>query len=160
MKVCAKPQVIVGVLTIGLAVIAFAPTFAFAQSDLPPGSPQLITPEDMVKLLQAPKGEKPVVLDVGPSLLYMQAHIPGAEYVGVASTAQGMQALRARVKALPKNTFLVLYCGCCPWSHCPNVRRAYSELHKLGFNDVKVLYIPNNFGADWVDKGYPTIRGQ
>ena len=76
------------------------------------------------------------------------------------TTPQGIQSLRTRVKALPKTTFIVLYCGCCPWNHCPNVRPAYNELHKMGFSDVKVLYIADNLGADWVDKGYPTIRGQ
>ena len=131
-----------------------------AQSELPPGSPQLISPEDLVKVLQQPAGEKTLVLNVGPSLLFMQAHIPGADYVGAASTPQGMQALRARVKSLPKNSSIVLYCGCCPWNHCPNVRPAFNELHKLGFSSVKVLYIADNFGADWVDKGYATIRGQ
>jgi hypothetical protein len=25
---------------------------------------------------------------------------------------------------------------------------------------VKVLYIASNFGADWVDKGYPVSKGQ
>ena len=90
----------------------------------------------------------------------MQAHIPGAEYIGAASSPQGMQALRTRVKPLAKNTSIVLYCGCCPWSHCPNVRPAYNQLHKAGFSNVKVLYIADNFGTDWVDKGYPTIKGQ
>ena len=131
-----------------------------AQSELPPGSPELLNPEELVNLIQSPAGEKPLILNVGPSLLYMQAHIPGAEYVGAASSPQGMQSLRSRVKAMPKNTFIVLYCGCCPWSHCPNVRPAYNELHKLGFGNVRVLYIADNFGTDWVDKGHPTIRGQ
>ena len=142
-----------------VAVLALGAAAA-AQSELPPGSPQLINPEELVKLLQAPAGEKPVILNVGPSLLYMQAHIPGAEYIGSVSSPQGKQALRMRSKSLPKATFIVLYCGCCPWDHCPNVRPAYDELHNLGFSNVKVLYIANNFGADWVDKGYPNIKGQ
>jgi thiosulfate/3-mercaptopyruvate sulfurtransferase len=147
-------------LALLLLFASVAAHVVFAQSELPSASPQLISPEDMVTALQAPAGEKPLVLNVGPSLLYMQAHIPGADYVGATSTPQGIQALRARVKALPKSSFIVLYCGCCPWSHCPNVHPAFNELHKLGFNHVKVLYLADNFGADWVDKGYPTIRGQ
>ncbi len=153
MKICIRLAV-----SIVLAMLAIAP--ALAQSELPPGSPQLINPEDLVKLLQAPKGEEPLILNVGPSLLYMQAHIPGAEYIGAASTPQGMQALRARVKPLSHNKSIVLYCGCCPWNHCPNARPAYDELHKMGFSNVKVLYIADNFGVDWVDEGYPTIKGQ
>jgi len=30
----------------------------------------------------------------------------------------------------------------------------------MGFTNVKVLYIADNFGADWVDKGYPTAKGE
>jgi thiosulfate/3-mercaptopyruvate sulfurtransferase len=129
-------------------------------SDLSPGSPQLMSPEELFNLIQSPKGEKPLILNVGPHLLYMQAHIPGAEYIGAGSDKQGIESLRRRLKAQPHNTFIVLYCGCCPWAHCPNVRPAYEELHKAGFSNVKVLYIADNFGTDWVNKGYPTIKGQ
>jgi thiosulfate/3-mercaptopyruvate sulfurtransferase len=135
-------------------------TEAQSASELAPGSAHLINPEDLVNTLQSPKGEKPLVLNVGPHLLYMQAHIPGSEYIGAGSDSQGIESLRRRVKPLPRKTMIVLYCGCCPWSHCPNVRPAYNELHKAGFSNVKVLYIADNFGADWVYKGYPTIKGQ
>ncbi len=140
-------------------MFVLAVTAAVAQSELAPGSAQLINPEDLVKILQAPKGDKPLILSVGPSSLYMQAHIPGSEYIGAGFTSQGIDSLQRRVKSLPHNRFIVLYCGCCPWSHCPNVRPAYDELHKLGFTNVKVLYIADNFGADWVYKGYPTVKG-
>ena len=130
-----------------------------AQSGFPPGSSQLISPEELSKAVQAPKSEKPVILNVGPSLLYMQAHIPGAEYIGAGSSAQGLASLRTRVKSLSHDAHIVLYCGCCPWEHCPNIAPAYTALQKLGFKNVKVLYIANNFGADWVDKGYPTVKG-
>jgi thiosulfate/3-mercaptopyruvate sulfurtransferase len=143
------------ILALGLATA----TAALAQSELAPGSAQLLNPEDLLKIIQAPKGEKPLILNVGPSLLFMQAHIPGAEYIGPDSDSQGIGTLRRRVKTLPHNMFIVLYCGCCPWSHCPNVHPAYNELHKLGFTNVKVLYIADNFGTDWVYKGYPTIKG-
>jgi thiosulfate/3-mercaptopyruvate sulfurtransferase len=144
------------ILVLGLA----AATAAVAQSDLEPGNAQLISPEDLLKVLLAPDGDKPLILNVGPHLIYMQAHIPGAEYIGPGSDSQGLESLRRRVKALPRSTFIVLYCGCCPWSHCPNVRPAYDQLHKMGFTNIKVLYIAENFGTDWVDKGYPTIKGQ
>ena len=137
-----------------------AATAALAQAELEPGSTRLISPEDLLKLLQAPKGDKPLILNVGPSLIYMQAHIPGSEFIGPGSDSQARESLRRRVKTVPHNSFIVLYCGCCPWSRCPNVRPAYNELHKLGFTNVKVLYIADNFGTDWVEKGYPTIKGQ
>ena len=120
----------------------------------------IIAPEELVKILQSPKGEKPLVLSVGPYVMYLQAHIPGAEYIGPGSTTNGLEQLRKRVASLPHNKYIVLYCGCCPWGHCPNVDPAYRELQGLGFTKVKVLYIANNFGADWVSKGYPMVRGE
>jgi rhodanese-related sulfurtransferase len=121
--------------------------------------PALIQPQELAAILNS-KQPKPLILNVGPRMLYAQAHITGAEYIGAGSEEAGRQALRNRVKNVPKKQFIVLYCGCCPWSHCPNVHPAYKELFDLGFRNVKVLYIANNLGADWVDRGYPTVRGQ
>jgi thiosulfate/3-mercaptopyruvate sulfurtransferase len=129
-----------------------------AASELAPGSAQLITPEDLVKILQSATAVKPLILNVGPHLIYLQAHIPGAEYIGPGSESRSIEQLRTRVKSLPRDQFIVLYCGCCPWNHCPNVRPAYNELHTMGFTKVKVLYIADNFGADWVYKGYPSVK--
>src|SRR5579875_3446050 len=149
------------IFTLGLFVTTVQAQWVQApNTELAPGSQQLINPDQLLKLIQSPKGEQPLVLSVGPMVLYMQAHIPGAEYIGPGSEPEGLQRLRARVKPLPRNKFIVLYCGCCPWNHCPNVRPAYHELQKMGFTNVKVLYIADNFGADWVYKGYPTIKGQ
>lgn len=122
-------------------------------------SNRLVNPADLVKLLQSGK-VKPLMLQVGSHMLFLQAHIPGSEYVGAASSDAGLQQLRKRVESLPRNKFIVLYCGCCPWGHCPNVKPADDALQSLGFTNVKVLYISNNFGTDWVDKGYPTAKGE
>ncbi len=149
--------------TLALAVIC-ATIGAHAQqssaSKPPAGAPQLIQPEELVKLLQSPVGEKPLILQVGFRVLYAQAHIPGAEYTGAASEETGIEQLRTRVQSLPRNKFIVLYCGCCPWAHCPNVQPAYRELQSMGFKNVKLLYIANDFGRDWVQKGYPVAKGQ
>ena len=131
---------------------------AFAQwSSIPPG--RLINPEDLVKILKSGK-QKPLMLQVGSHMLFAQGHIPGSEYVGAGATPAGLQQLRQRVQSLPRNKFIVLYCGCCPWSHCPNVKPADDTLRAMGFTNVKVLYISDNFGANWVDKGYPTAKGE
>jgi hypothetical protein len=148
------------IIFIALLLTACFATAQTAQSTFPPGSPQLITTADLLKALQDPAGTKPVVLNVGPSLIFMQAHIAGAEFIGATSSPQGITSLRNRAKTMQRDVSIVLYCGCCPWEHCPNVAPAYRELEKLGFKQVKILYLPNNFGADWVDKGYPVIRGQ
>lgn len=131
--------------------------FAF-QASLIPAS-RLINPDELVRVLQSSKGTKPLMMQVGSHVLYSQAHIPGSEYIGAASTENGLQQLRKRVESLTRNKFIVIYCGCCPWSHCPNVKPADDALHALGFTNVKVLYIANNFGTDWVDKSYPVAKG-
>ena len=132
---------------------------AFAyQATLIPSS-QLISPDELAKVLRSSKGEKPLMIQVGSHVLYSQAHIPGSEYIGPAASEDGLQRLRKRVEPLSRNKFIVIYCGCCPWSHCPNVKPADDALQALGFSNVKVLYMANNFGTDWVDKGYPVEKG-
>ena len=145
---------------ITVILVALACIAGSAQSkpaDIP--SAQLIQPADLAKLLQS-SAAKPLLIQVGSRVLYTEAHIPSSEYIGPGSSDEGRQKLRERVKSLPKNSAIVLYCGCCPWSHCPNVKPAYAELHALGFTNVKVLYIADNFGSDWVDKGYPVAKGE
>ncbi len=144
-------------LTLGL--IAFAVVAFALQASLIP-STRLINPEDLVKVLQSSKGEKPLLIQVGSHVLYSQAHIPGSEYIGPANSDAAVQQLRKRVESLPRNKFILIYCGCCPWGHCPNVKPADDALLAMGFTNVKVLYIANNFGTDWVDKGYPVAKGE
>lgn len=131
---------------------------ATTQSDS--SAPQLIQPDELARIVQSSKGDKPLIFQVGFHVLYLQAHIPQAEYIGPASGAEGLQQLRKRVAALPRSQSIVLYCGCCPWIKCPNVNPAYEELRVMGFTHVKVLYIADNFGKDWVDKGYPVAKGE
>jgi thiosulfate/3-mercaptopyruvate sulfurtransferase len=123
----------------------------------PPDGAHQVSPEDLVKQLSV---KAPLILNVGPRTLYDQAHIRGSEYIGATSEADGLAKLRDRAKSLPKKTAIVLYCGCCPWDHCPNVDPALAELRKMGFSNVKVLYIAHNIGDDWVNKGYPVERGK
>jgi thiosulfate/3-mercaptopyruvate sulfurtransferase len=118
----------------------------------------LLQPADLVQLLQS--SAKPLVLQTGSHVLYAEAHIPGAEYAGPAGTSAGIEALRERVTGLDKNSLIVIYCGCCPWSRCPNIQPAYQQLQELGFTNVKALYIAQNFGTDWVNKGYPVAKGR
>jgi rhodanese-related sulfurtransferase len=120
----------------------------------------LMQPAELAKLVASDTAPKPLVIQVGFRVLYVQAHIPGSEYIGPASGEAGLAKLRERVAALPKTQLIVLYCGCCPWVRCPNMLPAYGELHRAGFTNVKVLYVEKNFGADWVDHGYPVAKGE
>jgi len=150
------------IIRIGVAIagILLLPLFAFPYQASSIPSSQLLNPEELVKLLQSSAGEKPLIIQVGSHVLYTQAHVPGSEYIGPASSESGLQQLRKRVEPLPRDKFIVIYCGCCPWSHCPNVKPAHDALRALGFTNVKVLYISDNFGANWVDKRDPTAKGE
>lgn len=122
--------------------------------------PKTMTEADLAALLKKPANERPVVIQVGFRKMYDQAHIPGSEYLGPGSDAAGLASLRKRAASLKHDALIVLYCGCCPWERCPNVRPAAAALESMGFTNVKVVHIATNFGADWVAKGYPTQKGQ
>ena len=121
---------------------------------------QLIQPDELNQLLHARGAEKPLILQVGSHVLFAQAHIAGSEYAGPGSQDAGLQQLRARVGPLPRKTLIVIYCGCCPWNRCPNMGPAYKALTDLGFTRVKALYLADNLGADWADKGFPVETGR
>jgi thiosulfate/3-mercaptopyruvate sulfurtransferase len=138
-------------------VLPMTPRAASAQTaaDLGVDQAHLIQPAQLAATLRSSAAAKPLVLYVGFRVLYEQAHIPGAEYIGASSEPAGLGRLRARIEGLPKDAAIVLYCGCCPWSRCPNVKPAYAALQGMGFTNAKVLWISDNFGVDWVSKGYP-----
>ncbi len=93
-------------------------------------------------------------------MLYAQGHIPGSEYCGPARSSEGIARLKKCVQDVPHTRSIVLYCGCCPWEECPNIRPAFEAMKTMGFSNVKVLYIPHNFGRDWAAKGYPVSTGE
>ncbi len=133
-----------------------AQTPAKAADDIPAAGQ--IQPAELVQVMKGT--QKPVVLYVGPQAFYAQGHIPGAEFIGPVGKPEGMEKLRARAAALPKDGAVVIYCGCCPWDPCPNIRPAFAELKKQGFTNVRVLYLPTSFGVDWKDKGLPVVHLQ
>ena len=146
-----------------LLILLQAASFTFAQSEHVPASSiptaDLIQPADLAASLQS-ASPQPLILQVGSHVLFAEAHIPGSEYAGPTNQPTGIQSLKDRVAALPKDTAIVLYCGCCPWDRCPNIAPAWNLLHTMGFTNLKVLYIADNFGSNWVAKGYPVAKGR
>ncbi|MHB8579822.1 MAG: rhodanese-like domain-containing protein [Ignavibacteriaceae bacterium] len=119
---------------------------------------QTIIASTLASELKSSKFTKPLVLQVGFSFLFNQEHIAGAKYAGAGSSKEGIGMIKNAVKSVPKNKEIVIYCGCCPWSDCPNIRPAYKTLVDLGYTNVKALYLPNDFAQDWKDKGYPVVK--
>ncbi|HTV04486.1 MAG TPA: hypothetical protein VME86_03895 [Acidobacteriaceae bacterium] len=127
-----------------------------AGSEAIPASARM-EPAELAAMIRA--GHAPVILQVGFTKLYTEAHIQGAIHAGPMVSTDGRVLMRETVEHMDRHALLVIYCGCCPWEKCPNIRPAFAALRKMGFTDVKAVYLPNNFGTDWVRPGYPTVTG-
>jgi thiosulfate/3-mercaptopyruvate sulfurtransferase len=145
-----------------------APSTGAAQSDAasspvssdPWSASQTIQPADLLKELNESKGAaKPLVACVGFRPLYMGAHVPGSVFHGAAQSEAGLADLKRWAQGLPRKSSLVIYCGCCPLDHCPNVRPAFNALRDMGFANLRVLLLTHDFATDWVEKGYPVEKG-
>jgi hypothetical protein len=110
------------------------------------------------KLAERMKSGKPLVIQTGFAVLYRSAHIAGTVYAGPGSKPEGLEALKKLVAGEPRDREIVIYCGCCPWDKCPNIRPAFAALHDMGFTRVSALYVPENLAKDWIDKGFPTDK--
>lgn len=118
----------------------------------------LMTPAALAARLKR-NGAKPVLLHVGFHVLYRAKHIPDSIYAGPGNKPEGLEKLRQTVAAMPKTQEIVLYCGCCPWVHCPNMKPAFDLLKSLGYRNVKAVMLETNLSVDWVQKGYPATSG-
>lgn len=119
----------------------------------------LMQPHELAARLKDAKAAQPALFHVGFGMLYRSKHIPNSVYVGPGNKPEGIAALRAAVAKFPKDKEIILYCGCCPWDQCPNMRPMFAVLREMGFKKIKALYIPTNFKTDWIDKGFPVAVG-
>ena len=119
----------------------------------------LVQPPELASQL-AGKGPRPVIFMVGPNLLYRSKHIPGAIYAGPGVMETGLAMLKMEAGKLPRDREVVLYCGCCPWDHCPFIKPAMNLLKQMGFTKAKALYLDTGFKGDWLDKGYAAEAGR
>jgi thiosulfate/3-mercaptopyruvate sulfurtransferase len=162
----SKERCLIVLFLIFLIAVFGATTHCLAQFPDPSTSASSIPetermqPAELAKLLQSHDAESPLVLQVGSRVMFGQAHIPGSEYAGPGSQPAGLQLLESKVASTSKSRLIIIYCGCCPWTRCPNMAPAYKRLRELGFTNVKALYIAENFGDDWVGKGFPVAQGQ
>jgi thiosulfate/3-mercaptopyruvate sulfurtransferase len=131
-----------------------------SQGSADPWKPSdLLEPAALAGILQSAKSKPPVILAVAFPVLYNNKHLPHAIFAGPGSSPDGIDALKKAVAGLPKDSDIVIYCGCCPMEKCPNVRPAYSTLRQMGFTKVRVLRVPTNMTTDWFDHGYPSENG-
>lgn len=113
---------------------------------------QLLEPAQLAQIIKTGKNI-PVLISVGPG-----ASIPHSVAIGSVKEKENLEKLDTTLQGLTKNTAIVVYCGCCPFEHCPNVRPAIARLKELKFTNYKLLNLPHNIKTDWLDKGYPAAK--
>ena len=114
---------------------------------------QLLAPADLAKTLNDQKAPQPYIYCIGP-----QAVIKNSIDIGPTMNKSNLDKLKAQLEKLPKDANVVIYCGCCPFSRCPNVRPAFKLLNDMQFKNQKLLNLSNNVKTDWIDHGYPVIE--
>jgi hypothetical protein len=126
--------------------------------DKPWKATDIMSGEELSKVISSGSAARPVIFQVGIEALYREAHIPDSIFAGPAAEPEGLALLKSKSKTIPRSKEIVIYCGCCPWKDCPNIKPAFVALQQLGFKKVKLLNIPTDFHQDWVNKGFPTVR--
>jgi hypothetical protein len=121
------------------------------QTNQDPWKPdQLLTPADLAGTINNKNALQPVIYSIGPS-----AYIKGSIDIGNTKEKENLDKFKEQVSKLPKNAAIVIYCGCCPFEHCPNIRPAFNLLTKMNFTNYKLLNLEHNIKIDWINKGYP-----
>ena len=144
-----KPKAILYPLLLCLITVAAA-----AQQPDPWPSSAVLAPATLAGELKTRSA--PHILYVGFPILFKGAHLAQASFAGPCSKQEGLDLLSQAVKTLPHDADIVIYCGCCPFVRCPNIRPAFRALQAAGYTKVKVLHLATNLHSDWVEKGYPT----
>lgn len=123
------------------------------KNDEPWRPDQLLEPADLAATITNSDAVKPLIISVGPA-----ATIKSSVGVGPASEAENVAKLETLLRKESKGRAIVIYCGCCPFKNCPNVRPAFTKLNEMGFKNHKLLNLPKNLKTDWLDKGYPVAE--
>jgi len=142
-----NPKKIISLLVVAVITIA---CFNFQQIE-PWQSNQLIEPKNLATQIESQNTVQPLLISVGPGGL-----IKGSVEVGPAKEKANLEKLKQLLSNEKKDRDIVIYCGCCPFEHCPNIRPPFTLLNDLKFTNHKLLNLSHNIKMDWIDKGYPT----
>ena len=140
-----------GVLAIVLVILLplFLASFVAKQSE-PWTNGQLLEPADLASMIQSHEAVKPLIFSIGPGAI-----IKGSYDIGPTTEKKNLKKLEDRLNKLQRDEHVVIYCGCCPFNKCPNIRPAFTLLNSMGFKNHKLLNLPQNIKVDWIDSGYP-----
>jgi len=114
---------------------------------------QLMPPAELARIIKDKNAHQPIVLSIGPGAI-----IKGSVDIGPANKKENLAKLKAKISKLPKDAKIVIYCGCCPFGNCPNIRPAFQLLKEMKFTNQKLLNLQQNIKVDWIDRGYPVTK--
>jgi hypothetical protein len=142
------------IILMSLFAIAFIATafqsVTIQQKSEPWTQQQLLEPAALAKTINNSKSPQPIIYCIGP-----EAVIKNSIQIGSAQNNNNLTKLKQQLSKLPKTANIVIYCGCCPFDICPNIRPASSLLNEMKFKNYKLLNLPHNIKVDWIDHGYP-----
>jgi hypothetical protein len=131
-------------------ILMLATTVLRAQTGEPWTAKDLMEPEALASILSNPKAQKPVIFNIGPL-----ANINGAVSIGSTTNKANLDKLGKALAGVPKDKMMVIYCGCCPFRNCPNIRPAFNLLKERGYTKPRLLNLKQNLKVDWTDFGFP-----
>jgi len=111
---------------------------------------QLMEPSALAAVLNEPSAKQPLIYSIGYG-----GGIKNSIIEGPAKDSANLLKWKNELEKLPRDANIVIYCGCCPFVNCPNVRPAFRLLNEMGFTNQKLLNLSRNLKADWLDKDYP-----
>lgn len=114
---------------------------------------QLMPPAELAKIINDKNAHQPIVFSIGPGAI-----IKGSIDIGPAQEKESLTKLKNELAKLPKDANIIIYCGCCPFEHCPNIRPAFQLLKEMKFTNQRLLSLQKNIKVDWIDKGYPLSK--
>lgn len=136
---------------LSLLAVVFIAITAFEKTQTEPWTPdQLMEPEKLAAIINDSTGAQPLIISVGPAGL-----IKGAIKIGPAKEKDNLNDLKELLSKEDKKRTIVIYCGCCPFKDCPNIRPAFLILNKMKFTNHNLLNLPHNLKIDWINHGYP-----
>ena len=135
-----------------LAFVSFGFEQCTAQKPVNWTTDQLIEPAALAKTIESNEN-LPLIYCVGPGMV-----IPHSIDIGMTNDEKNLAKFKDSLSTLPRNTNIVIYCGCCPFDHCPNVRPAIALLQQMKFTNYHLLDLPHNIKTDWIAKGYPQVK--
>lgn len=124
-------------------------------ADVPWSAQDLVEPATLASRLNSHEHNLPAILNIGAV-----EDIKGAYHIGPVNKPENLSRLQSYARSLATSTPVIIYCGCCPFARCPNIRPAYLQLKKLGFTRVMVLNLPVNLKTNWIAKNYPLASGK